>query len=234
MSETTEHGHGVRTMFDRVARRYDLMNGIMTFGRYRAWHRFVAERAAVRPGEKVLDIATGTGDIALAILKRSPGAEITGADFSAEMMAYGRSKPGGEQITWVEADALALPFEDQTFNAVTSGYLLRNVGDIPRCLAEKFRVLQPGGRAIALESAPPPRNILRPFILAYLRWVIPVVGGIVTGNKDAYSYLPSTTAGFHTPAEVEELFRGAGFTKVGHKGFMFGTVAVYWGRRPAE
>lgn len=233
MSETTEHGHGVRTMFDRVARRYDLMNGVMTFGRYRAWHRFVAERAAVRAGQKVLDIATGTGDIALAILKRSPGAEVTGADFSAEMMEIGRAKPGGERVTWVEADALALPFADGEFDAVTSGYLLRNVGDIPTCLAEQFRVLRTGGHAIALESAPPPRNILRPFILAYLRWVIPTVGSILTGNKEAYSYLPATTAGFHTPPEVEELFRGAGFTEVGHKGFMFGTVAVYWGRKRA-
>ena len=133
MSEITEHGHSVRTMFDRVARRYDLMNGIMTFGRYRSWHRFVAERAAVRSGEKVLDVATGTGDIALAVVSRSPGAEVTGADFSAEMMEIGRWKPGGETVTWVEADALALPFADATFSAVTSGYLLRNVGDVPIC-----------------------------------------------------------------------------------------------------
>ena len=222
----------VKTMFGRIARRYDLMNRLMTFGRDRAWRRYVVDQAALPPGGKLLDVATGTGDIALEALARDPSLTAVGVDFSAPMMRVGRARPSGERVRWVEADALALPFADATFDAATSGYLLRNVIDPAAAFREQMRVVKPGGRVVCLDTSPPPENALRPLIMIHLRCVIPLLGRLVAGDGAAYNYLPESTQRFKTPEELAALMREAGLVDVRYRVFMFGTMAVHVGVRP--
>jgi len=227
------HGARVQRMFDRIARRYRLMNTLMTAGQDRRWRRFVVTRAALPPDGRLLDLATGTGDIAREALRALPQLRVTGADFSTGMLQTGRAAADGADLYWVAADALQLPFVDECFDAVTSGYLVRNVLDIPRTLREQLRVLRPGGRIIILESSPPPASLLRPLIELHLRLVIPLLGRLVVGREGAaaYRYLPHTTQAFHSPQELAQLMRAAGLREVGWRSFMFGTMTVHEGRK---
>ena len=227
-----ERAEYVQSMFDRIARRYNLMNRLMTFGQDMRWRRYVIKQAKLPVGGKLLDLATGTGDIAFEGLRAEPTITAVGGDFSVGMMLVGQTLPDGARVKWVGADALNLPFPDAQFDAVTSGYLMRNVIDIPRALAEQLRVLKPGGRVVVLDTSPPPRNLLRPFILIHLRYGIPLLGRLISGNADAYNYLPESTQKFKTPEELAALMRQAGFQNVQYKLFMFGTMAVHWGDRP--
>jgi demethylmenaquinone methyltransferase/2-methoxy-6-polyprenyl-1,4-benzoquinol methylase len=228
-----ERADYVQNMFGRIAGRYNLMNRLMTFGQDIGWRRFVVQQANLRPGGKLLDLATGTGDIAFEALKAVPEVQAVGADFALPMMRVGQTLPLGTRVGWTAADALNLPFPDNVFDAVTSGYLVRNVIDIPRCFAEQLRVLKPGGRIVVLDSSPPPRNLLRPFIEIHLRYVIPLLGRLIAGKQgaDAYQYLPSSTQAFKTPEQLAELMRAAGIRNVQYRTFMFGTMAVHWGEK---
>jgi demethylmenaquinone methyltransferase / 2-methoxy-6-polyprenyl-1,4-benzoquinol methylase len=221
----------VRDMFDRVAGRYNLMNRLMTFGQDMAWRHFVVKQAALRPGNKLLDLATGTGDIAFEALRSVSNLQVVGGDFSLGMMLVGQTQPLGDQVGWCGTDALNLPFPAETFDAITAGYLIRNVIDIPRTFAEMRRALKPGGRVVILDSSPPKKNLLRPFIEIHLRYVIPLLGRIVSKNPDAYKYLPESTQAFKTPAELAQIMRDAGFQNVQYRTFMFGTMAAHWGMK---
>jgi demethylmenaquinone methyltransferase/2-methoxy-6-polyprenyl-1,4-benzoquinol methylase len=223
----------VRAMFDRIAGRYRLMNALMTFGRDRLWRRAVVRAAALPAGGRLLDLASGTGDIALEALRQDPGARVTAADFSLEMMRVGRRRPGGERIAWIAADALALPFPDASFDAVTSGYLLRNVADREQAFREQARVVKPGGRVVCLDTSPPPASPLRPLVRLYLRRVIPLLGRLIAGERSAYAYLSASTEGFKAPEELAAIMRSAGLQQVGYQRFMAGTIAVHVGTRPA-
>lgn len=222
----------VQDVFQRIAPRYDLMNKLMTGGQDRAWRRFVIQEAHIPPGGAMLDIATGTGDIAFEALTSGGAGRAVGADFAPAMMHAGQKRPLGNRVEWVTADALNLPFPDASFDAITHGYLLRNVIDIPRALREQFRVVKPGGRVVCLDTSPPPPSLVRPFILIHLNFIIPTLGTLLTGQRDAYTYLPESTKGFRTPDELVELMRSAGFVDVGYKRFVFGTMAVHWATRP--
>lgn len=228
-----ERADYVQEMFGRVAARYNLINRLMTFGQDMRWRRFVVQQARLKPGHHLLDLATGTGDIAFEAVKAVPGIHAIGADFSLPMMREGQKLPLGNTIDWTGADALNLPFPDRAFDAVTSGYLARNVIDIPRMFTEQLRVLKPGGRVVVLDSSPPPDNLLRPFIEIHLRFVIPTLGRIIAGKgaADAYKYLPSSTQAFKNPAELAEIMRAAGVRNVQYRTFMFGTMAVHWGEK---
>lgn len=228
-----ERADYVQNMFGRIAGRYNLMNRLMTFGQDMAWRRFVVKQARLPPGGKLLDLATGTGDIAFEALKAVPDALVVGADFALPMMRVGQRLPLGARVGWTAADALSLPFPDATFDAVTSGYLVRNVIDIPRCFAEQLRVLRPGGRLVVLDSSPPPRGLLRPFIEIHLRCVIPLLGRLIAGEQgaDAYQYLPNSTQAFKTPEQLAAIMRAAGIRNVQYRTFMFGTMAVHWGEK---
>lgn len=221
----------VQNMFDRIAGRYNLMNRLMTGGQDMRWRRFVVQQAQLAPDGKLLDLATGTGDIGFEAIKAVPGLHVVGADFSLGMMIVGQTLPMGEKMDWCGADALQLPFPDNTFDAVTSGYLMRNVIDIPRTLKEQLRVLKPGGRIVILDTSPPPNNWMRPFIEIHLRYIIPTLGRIISGNPDAYQYLPSSTQAFKTPEELAAIMREAGVRNVAYQPFMFGTMAVHWGEK---
>ena len=222
----------VQSMFDRIARRYNLMNRLMTFGQDLRWRKFVIQQAKLPPKGKLLDLATGTGDIAFEGLRAVPDLTAVGGDFSIGMMLVGQRLTDRERVKWVGADAIQLPFAPNSFDAVTSGYLMRNVIDIPLALQEQMRILKPGGRIVILDTTPPPHNLIRPFILIHMRYVIPLLGRLISGNPDAYQYLPESTQKFKTPEALAGLMRDVGFQNVQFKRFMFGTQAVHWGEKP--
>jgi demethylmenaquinone methyltransferase/2-methoxy-6-polyprenyl-1,4-benzoquinol methylase len=230
----SQRAHYVQAMFGRIARRYDLMNRLMTFGLDRAWRRYLVSQASLQPGSRLLDVATGTGDIALEALRQLHG-DLTavGADFATPMMRVGRGRKGGSHILWCHADALALPHPDATFDAVTSGYLMRNVIDVHAAFREQVRVVKPGGRVLCLDTSPP-SGLLRPLIAFYFRAIIPLLGSLVAGDVSAYTYLPESTNAFKSPEELEQIMRDAGLVDVHYRRFMFGTMAVHVGTRPAE
>ncbi|MBI1276557.1 MAG: ubiquinone/menaquinone biosynthesis methyltransferase [Anaerolineaceae bacterium] len=229
----SERAAYVQDMFGRIAGRYNLMNRLMTGGQDLKWRRFVVKQARLKAGDKLLDLATGTGDIAFEALKAVPNIQAVGGDFSLPMMLVGKQLPMGDKVGWTGADALNLPFPDASFNAVTSGYLARNVVDIPRMFAEQLRVLKSGGRIVVLDSSPPKDNLLKPFIEIHLRYIIPLLGRIVAGKNgaDAYQYLPSSTQAFKSPEELATLMKQAGIRNVQYQTFMFGTMAVHWGEK---
>ena len=231
MSQLTgaERARYVQSMFGRIAGRYDLMNRLMTGGQDARWRRMVIDRAQLPAGGRLADLGTGTGDLALEALSRDPTALALGGDFTLEMMRVGKRRPGGGRVRWLGVDALNLPLPEASFDAVTSGYLLRNVADVSRALAEQYRVLRPGGRVVCLDTTPPPSNALRPFIELHLHVVIPALGRLVAGASDAYTYLPESTERFLSAEQLAQRFVCAGFRDVHFKRLMFGTMAIHWG-----
>ena len=186
----------VRQMFARIAGRYDLLNRLMTFGRDRAWRTEAITHLAPQTGQRILDAGSGTGDIALQLVQKTPGLRVIAADVTPEMMAIGRQRPGGAQVSWVVADAQHLPFCDGAFDGVISGYLLRNVPCVEDALAEQSRVTRQTGRIVSLDTTPPRRNLLLPFIQFYLKFIIPLLGRLVAGESEAYTYHPRPPASF--------------------------------------
>jgi demethylmenaquinone methyltransferase/2-methoxy-6-polyprenyl-1,4-benzoquinol methylase len=218
----------VRAMFTRIAYRYDLMNRLMTAGQDIRWRDEVIRRAALPPGGRLLDLGSGTGDLARQALRQYPDSRVLAADFTLEMMRVGRSR-NAASLDWSCADALNLPLPANTFDAVVSGFLMRNVVDVPGCLAEQYRLLKPGGRIVILDTTPPPHNGLSPVIRFHLHTVIPVLGRLLTGQADAYTYLPDSTEGFLEPEQMAEGLQAVGFRNVAFHRRMFATVAIYWG-----
>ena len=210
----------VRTMFDRIAPVYDAMNRLMTAGLDRRWRRLTA-RAVVRPGDRVLDACCGTGDLALACA--GAGGTVTGLDFSPRMLEHARRK--SDAIRWVEGDALALPFDDGSFDAATVGFGIRNVPDLEAGLVELRRVLRPGGRLGVLEITRP-RGALRPFFVVWFYWLVPLLGKVLPGGG-AYTYLPASVRRFPGPAELAAAIEGAGFRDVRHRRLAAGIVALH-------
>jgi demethylmenaquinone methyltransferase / 2-methoxy-6-polyprenyl-1,4-benzoquinol methylase len=221
----------VQTMFARIAGRYDLMNRLMTGGQDLRWRRYLIQQVALPANGRLLDIATGTGDIALEGLRQVSGLQAVGGDFTIEMMQAGQALSERQAIQWVTADTLALPFPDNTFDAVTSGFLMRNVIDVPGAFREQMRVTRPGGRIAVLESSPPKKNLLRPYIRLHLNYIIPTLGRLIAGDSEAYRYLPDSTQQFKDPDSLAEIMRQTGLVDVRYKLFMFGTVAVHVGKK---
>jgi demethylmenaquinone methyltransferase/2-methoxy-6-polyprenyl-1,4-benzoquinol methylase len=176
-------------------------------------------------------VGTGTGDIAAAAHRRLPYAEVVGADFTFEMMAAGKSQPGRRNLPFVQADTMALPFADNTFDAVVSGFLIRNVVDRVAVLAEHARVTKPGGRVVCLEITPPANSPLGPLFQFYFFHIVPILGGIISGDVEAYRYLPQSTVSFPNPAELRHLMEQAGLRNVVFRELMFGTVAIHVGTK---
>jgi len=231
-SKPAEWGASIRSMFGQIAGRYDLMNSLMTFGQDRVWRACVVKEARLPAGGRLLDAGAGTGSIALEALANEASLDITASDFTLAMMRVGRSRNGGGRVKWCGADALDLPFADSCFDAVTSGYLLRNVADPERAFTEQYRVLKPGGRMVCLDTSPPPEGPLKPLLRFFLKSIIPLLGQLISGNRSAYTYLPESTEAFMSPAELAGNMGAAGFIHIRYRQFMFGTVAVHVGTKP--
>jgi demethylmenaquinone methyltransferase / 2-methoxy-6-polyprenyl-1,4-benzoquinol methylase len=216
---------GVRRMFDRIAPVYDPMNRLMSGGLDRRWRRAAAE-AVVTPGDAVLDACCGSGDLAVAA--RRAGGVVTGLDFSRAMLERARRK--APDITWVEGDALALPFGDGSFDAVTVGFGVRNLADPARGLAELRRVLRPGGR-IAVLDLTRPRGLLAPVYRVWFELLVPAAARLLPGGE-AYAYLPASVRRWPAPADLARLLSGTGFDHVRWRLFAAGAVALHTGVAP--
>jgi demethylmenaquinone methyltransferase/2-methoxy-6-polyprenyl-1,4-benzoquinol methylase len=218
----TLSAEGVRSMFDRIAPVYDVMNRAMTVGLDQRWRRLTA-RAVVRQGDEVLDACCGTGDLAIAA--RAAGGTVTGLDFSEPMLERARRKEPA--IEWVRGDLLELPFADASFDAATVGFGVRNVADLERGLAELRRVLRPGGRLAILEITRP-RGLLQPFYRLWFDVLIPLAGRILPGGK-AYTYLPASVRRFPGPEALVALLEAHGFGEVSFRRLGGGIVALHVG-----
>lgn len=223
-----ERAQYVQSMFTKIAHRYDLMNRLMTGGMDVRWRREVIRLTKIRPHGSVLDLGTGTGDLAREALTQYPKARVIASDFTLEMMRVG--KQNGD-LNFSTADALRLPFKDNTFDAVVSGFLMRNVTDIQKALQEQFRTLKPGGRIVVLDTTKPKKNLFSPFIKFHMHVIIPMIGGLLSGVRDAYEYLPDTTENFLTAEELSVRMVAVGFKRVNFKRLMFGTIAIHWGEK---
>jgi len=213
----------VRGMFDRIAPVYDAMNRVMTMGLDQRWRRLAAE--VVHPGDRVLDAACGTGDLAVAAERA--GGTVTGLDFSERMLERARSK--SSSIEWVQGDVMELPFEDGSFDAATIGFGIRNVSDLEGGLRELARVLRPGGRLAVLEITRP-RGLLRPFFRLWFDVLVPLAGKILPGGS-AYSYLPASVRRFPGPDDLADAMRRSGFENVRYRLLAGSIVALHVGER---
>jgi demethylmenaquinone methyltransferase / 2-methoxy-6-polyprenyl-1,4-benzoquinol methylase len=220
----------VRAMFDRIARVYDLMNSVMTAGMHHRWRERAVDMTGVRPGDRALDVATGTGDLALA-LKRRVGAsgQVIGSDFSEQMLELARRKSDAVAFEW--ANALELPYEDASFDAVSVGFGARNFSDLPAGLAEMARVTRPGGRVVVLEITTPQHPPLSWFFRIWFDRVVPMLGRIA-GDPDAYSYLPSSVRRFPAPEELGSQLAAAGLDDVRWLLTAGGIIAIHSGKKP--
>jgi demethylmenaquinone methyltransferase/2-methoxy-6-polyprenyl-1,4-benzoquinol methylase len=221
----------VRAMFDRIARVYDLMNSVMTAGLHHAWRRRAADLAHVAPGDRVLDVATGTGDLAIELSKRvAPGGEVIGTDFSEEMLVHARGKAPGITFEW--GNALELPYADGEFAAATVGFGARNFSDLDQGLKEMARVVRPGGRVVILEITTPQRPPLSTFFSLWFDRLVPLIGK-VAGDPDAYDYLPNSVKRFPEPAGLAAAFERAGLEQIKWVLTAGGIIALHVGTKPA-
>ena len=224
----------VRAMFDRISGLYDLMNSVMTAGLHHRWRRRAAELAAVPAGGRALDVASGTGDLALELAARiGPSGEVVGTDFSERMLELARAKaaargPSGAIVRFETANALELPYENSSFDAATVGFGARNFADLRRGLSEMARVVRKGGRVVVLEITTPTRPPLSYFFELWFDRVVPRLGG-VAGDPEAYSYLPLSVRRFPGPRELAELMWRSGMRRVRYLLTAGGIIALHVG-----
>ncbi len=237
MTNLTDKGRGIRDMFDRIAPRYDLLNRVLSLGIDRRWRRFAVGQLAVPKGGLVLDIATGTGDVALEIGRQTdPSVRIVGSDFTQGMLVLGRDKitvsPFRDRILLVNAPCEALPHPDGIFNGITIAFGIRNVVDRQQGLQEMARVLKPGGRAVILEFATPRNRCFRAVYYCYFRRILPWLGGLLS-QRSAYQYLPDSVLEFPDRETFKAMMEQAGFVDVKVFDLTGGIAAVHVGTRPA-
>jgi demethylmenaquinone methyltransferase/2-methoxy-6-polyprenyl-1,4-benzoquinol methylase len=234
-SGTLEAGQ-VRAMFDGIAGVYDLLNSVMTAGLHHRWRERAVDLARVGPGSRVLDVATGTGDLAIELARRvSPGGEVVGSDFSEAMLerARAKSKPADAKLRFEWGDALDLPFADGVFDAATVGFGARNFSDLARGLAEMVRVVRPGGRVVVLEFTSPTRAPLSLFYRLWFDRIVPLLGALA-GDSDAYTYLPNSVKRFPAPAGLAGELQRAGLREIGWLLTAGGIVVIHFGTVPSE
>lgn len=230
---STKQPQQVRRMFGRIVRRYDLLNGLMSLGMDTRWRRLAA--TAARPvGGLALDLGAGTGDLTLEVASRG-AARVVGADFSPEMLAVARTKvagPASANVAWTLADALRLPFPEETFDCVTNAFLLRNLANLREGLSEMARVLKPGGRLVCLDMTQPPPGPFGALYRLYFNHVMPPLAGMLSGDRHAYRYLPNSLEGFPDVATLSGLLTDAGLVQVQAQRLAGGTVALHTALKP--
>jgi demethylmenaquinone methyltransferase/2-methoxy-6-polyprenyl-1,4-benzoquinol methylase len=251
----------VQLLFATIARRYDLLNDIMSAGRHRRWKRRLVELASAGRApshgaasgdaaynRRVLDLCCGTGDIALRLARH--GTIVTGADFTEEMLRVAKAREGREkvatgvrrchvssdsasQLQWVRADALRLPFRDNSFDVVSVGYGLRNLADIERGLCEILRVLKPGGKFLSLDFGKPEAKVFRELYFGYLRVVLPILGRIFCGDPDTHGYILASLQDYPAQRGIKELMESIGYRECGFEESCLGAMAINYGMKPA-
>lgn len=231
MYQLSDKGRGIREMFDAIAPRYDLLNRLLSFGIDRRWRRYAVGLLTIPDQGTVLDIATGTGDVALEIAARTPASvRIVGADFTQGMLVHGRPKlaasPHGSRIELVNAPCEQLPFENERFDAVTIAFGIRNVVDRNAGLREMYRVLRPGGRVVILEFSNPRSRIFKAIYDFYFLQILPRIGGLIS-RRSAYQYLPDSVQAFPPRSEFMQMMGDAGFRDITHTDLTFGIATVY-------
>jgi demethylmenaquinone methyltransferase/2-methoxy-6-polyprenyl-1,4-benzoquinol methylase len=222
--------HGV---FTRVASKYDVMNDLMSLGIHRIWKDAMMDWLAPRPGQRLLDVAGGTGDVAFRFLTRAPGATATVCDMTESMLAEGRQRAEAgnlaDRLDWVVGDAMALPFPDNSFDVYTISFGIRNVTRIPDALSEAYRVLRPGGRLMVLEFSRIPNDLMQWAYDRYSFNVIPVMGQVVAGDRDSYQYLVESIRKFPDQDTFAAMIRTAGFGQVKYRNLTMGIAALHSG-----
>ncbi|HEY3331146.1 MAG TPA: bifunctional demethylmenaquinone methyltransferase/2-methoxy-6-polyprenyl-1,4-benzoquinol methylase UbiE [Capsulimonadaceae bacterium] len=227
-----EKARYVQEMFDAIAPRYDLLNSVLSLRIHHLWRSFAARCASLAAGDSALDVCTGTGDFAVA-LKGIVGdaGRVVGIDFSEKMLESGAVKFDAFGIERQQADAMALPFADSEFDAAVVGFGIRNVTDPAVAVAEMARVVRPGGRVVILEFSQPTNPVFNTLYDIHSRYIMPALGGLISGRREAYAYLPESVKRWKTRTEMAEMLRSAGLVDVRHRDLTFGTVCVNVGTK---
>jgi len=233
--QPNDKGAFVREMFAKIAPRYDAANRVLTGGMDERWRRNAIAKLAPPAGGSVLDLCCGTGDVVFHLLRTDPSLDVTGIDFCAPMLDGARARAAKEargKATFVEGDVMALPFADNTFNGATMGFSLRNVVDIDQVLREILRVLQPGARFVNLDVSKAPNPVWKRMFDLYFYNVVPLVGAVVGGSKQAYTYLPNSLTHHPNAEQLRDRFARAGFADTGFLRLMGGSIAIHYGTKP--
>lgn len=230
----------VNRVFARIAKRYDLMNSVLSFQQHKRWRRFAMQQMNVQPGAQALDVAAGTGDWTLSLAEVvGPSGHVVGIDFTQEMLDVAAVKLAKRpalqsRIDWIRGDAMSLPFADSTFDVATIGFALRNVPDVLTVLQEMRRVVKPGGQVVSLELSKPEWPPFRALYYFYFYKILPFIGGLAAGAKEQYAWLPESLTDFPNRAALEDVFRAAGLTHVYSRALTGGIAALHVGRKMEE
>ncbi|HEV2033182.1 MAG TPA: bifunctional demethylmenaquinone methyltransferase/2-methoxy-6-polyprenyl-1,4-benzoquinol methylase UbiE [Candidatus Dormibacteraeota bacterium] len=220
----------MRAMFDRIARRYDLVNTVLSGGTDGGWRRRAARATGLAEGGSALDVACGSGKLTAQLARiAGPDGRVVGLDFSPQMLKVARRDHPG--IEFIEGDALSLPFDDASLDASTIAFGLRNLADPVHGLREMLRVVRPGGTAVVLEFVRPPQGLVGSAYRIYLRNFLPAIGGALSGQPSAYRYLSDTVDSYRTPDELRAMASAAGWTEIRFQGLAMGTVGIVSGVR---
>ncbi|MCX7919138.1 MAG: bifunctional demethylmenaquinone methyltransferase/2-methoxy-6-polyprenyl-1,4-benzoquinol methylase UbiE [bacterium] len=228
----------VRSLFSSIAPTYDLLNTILSFNQDKRWRKRVVREADIQPASYVLDVCTGTGKLAYAFSTQSPAKLIIGLDFCYEMLAIAKKATQCQQIpnseprnrvSFIQADALEIPFQDNTFDCVTIAFGLRNISDLAKLFNEIRRVTKPGGKIVALELTRPKNRVIYLFYYVYLHWYLPTLGRVISKDKTAYSYLAKTIQEFYDHKQVSQILIDSGWNKVRYRSVTAGITTIYLG-----
>ncbi|HNT76936.1 MAG TPA: ubiquinone/menaquinone biosynthesis methyltransferase [Anaerolineae bacterium] len=231
MTQDTQPASAIPTMFRSIARSYDAVNRLLSLGQDQRWRRRALELAQLPAEGRLLDVATGTGDLALLARRHDPALRIVGADLTPAMLAQAQGKDAARTVAWMAADGLRMPYPDDTFDAVTSVFMLRNVPDVAQALREQVRVVKPGGRVVCLEMTWPQRFPMKWLFKLYFFTLPPLVGGLLTGNWPAYRYLPRSVQKFLAPQALADTMQQSGLRAVAWQTLMAGTVVAAVGEK---
>jgi demethylmenaquinone methyltransferase/2-methoxy-6-polyprenyl-1,4-benzoquinol methylase len=228
----------IQAMFTAIADKYDLLNSLLSFGQDAAWRRFAASRCSLPTDGLVLDVATGTAELARHLARRNDRGRIVGVDFCSDMLDKAKAKLSAsgndKRIHLVLGDALRLPFPDDSFDCATIGFALRNVSSIEATFGEMTRVVKPGGRVISLELTRPRSRLLKAIYYLYLLRIAPYIGGLISRKREAYTYLPDSILEFPSPEQVAKTMEGIGLESIEIHRLMFGVAAVHVGIKRTE
>jgi demethylmenaquinone methyltransferase/2-methoxy-6-polyprenyl-1,4-benzoquinol methylase len=223
---------GIRDLFSRIALHYDRVNHIISFGQDQHWRAVALDMAQLSPGAHLLDVATGTGDIAILARELEPEIHVVGTDITPAMLSRAQKKTIDRPLSWVLGDGVALAFAGNSFDAVISAFMMRNVPDIMQAIREQIRVVRPGGWVVCLEMTWPKWFPMSWIFKIYFYSLPPILGRLISGDKQAYQYLPRSVEKFLTPIQMTSVMEGAGLQQVKYRLMMLGTVAIHTGMKP--